>query len=75
MKYCNSCEEQIDVRRVKANPATELCINCQAGLEKSGAFQRHKMDVQTHTRCGEADITTHTIVKNAVAKTQGWGVR
>lgn len=34
---CESCEEQIDIRRLKARPLASLCIACMEDQESSGA--------------------------------------
>ena len=33
-KYCEECDEKISQARRKAIPGVQLCINCQADMEK-----------------------------------------
>lgn len=32
--YCLECEEPIDIRRLNADPATSLCLDCAAARER-----------------------------------------
>ncbi|WP_083455672.1 TraR/DksA family transcriptional regulator [Desulfosarcina cetonica] len=32
--YCEACEEEIPINRLKAIPDARYCISCQAQLEK-----------------------------------------
>lgn len=54
-RECNGCGEEIDPRRVKAMPQTNICVGCQEENENAGKFALHKMSISGVTRCDELD--------------------
>ncbi len=64
VKECLECGDEINPRRVKANPRAALCIGCQQELENNGGYPLHVMDVQAKSKCGDVDETVSTIVRS-----------
>jgi len=63
-RECEECGEQIASKRLTVQPNAMTCISCQEGLEKTGQFQLHRMDVRGKERCGEID-SVETILYRA----------
>lgn len=38
---CEACEEEIELRRLEANPVTTLCLKCQKESEELEIFKEH----------------------------------
>lgn len=66
-QLCNDCEEVIPQTRVmvflKKGLNIETCLECQEDRESAGTYQRHRIQIQASTRCGEFDQITETLVR------------
>jgi DnaK suppressor protein len=45
---CTGCKEQIDSRRLTADPAASRCIDCQRGLEREYALNERSLTYVIH---------------------------
>lgn len=62
---CSDCGEEIPPKRVEALPNVKLCIACQTKAEKTGKFQRHKIDVQPEVESWENVGIVQTLVRGS----------
>lgn len=60
--HCEECDVKIPEARIKARPNARTCVGCQEGLEKSGDFTRHRMEITQDIESWQC-VGVHQILK------------
>lgn len=60
---CKDCGDEIPKERVRANPKTRICIECQEQREKSGKFNRHTMEINPEIESWNCVGVTQSLVR------------
>ena len=65
-KLCADCDERIPEARLKVQPDAEVCIKCQAEREKSGKFQRSRIEVSQEISGWQCEAVVQTVIPGGV---------
>jgi len=62
---CADCGEKISTERIRVNPTSQFCVDCQTMFEKRGKFERHRMGHIVHSNGEEVESIESYLVRGS----------